>query len=74
MGLNQLDDCHLSSIATAGAGAGHSGVAAIAVSILGSDLLEQLVSHIFLGHERQSLAVSSQVALLARVIIFSTTG
>ena len=50
-GLHQLDDCHLSSIAAAFAGTGHSGVAAVAVSVLGSDLLEQLMSHILFGDE-----------------------
>ena len=65
-GLHQLDDCHLSSISPAGAGAGHSGVAAVAVSVLGSDLLEQLVGNVFLGDERQRLTVSCQVALLAQ--------
>ena len=65
-GLHQLDDCHLSSVAPAGAGAGHSGIAAVAVSILGSDLLEQLLGHVFLGDEGQSAAVGRQVALLAQ--------
>ena len=66
-GLHQLDDCHLSSISPAGAGAGHSGVAAVAVSVLRSDLLEQLVGNVFLGDERQRLTVSCQVALLAQI-------
>ena len=51
--LHQLDDRHLRSVATTGAGTGHPGVAAIAVSVLGSNLLEQLVRHIFLGDEGQ---------------------
>ena len=51
LGLHQLDDCHLSSVAPTLAGAGHSGVAAVAVSVLGSDLLEQLMSHILFGDE-----------------------
>ena len=47
--LHQLDDSHLSSVAAASAGTGHASVAAVAVSVLGGDLLEQLVSHIFLA-------------------------
>ena len=65
-GLHQLDNCHLSSIAAACAGTGHSGVAAVTVSILGSDLLKQLLYHIFLGDESQSTAVVVQAALLAQ--------
>ena len=42
--LHQLDDCHLSCVTTAGAGTGHSGVAAVTVSVLGSDLVEQLLN------------------------------
>ena len=73
-GLHQLDDRHLSGVTAALTDANHAGVATVALSILGSDLLEQLVGHIFLGDVAQGTAVSSQVALLAQGIIFSTTG
>ena len=56
----------LSSIAAADAGADDAGIAAVALRILGSDLLEQLVGNVFLGDERQRLTVSCQVALLAQ--------
>ena len=65
-GLHQLDNCHLSSIATAGAGTGHSGVAAVTVSILGSDLVKQLLSYVFLGHIGQNTALVSKASLLTQ--------
>ena len=63
--LNQLDDSSFSSIATASAGADDSGVAAVALLILGSNFVEQLLGNIFLGQESQSSAIVGQAALLA---------
>lgn len=49
--LHQLNDRHLSSIAAANAGADDAGIAAIALGIAGSNLLEQLLAHILAGDE-----------------------
>ena len=44
--LHQLDDGGLRGISAAHAGADHAGVAAVALCIAGSDLLEQLFADI----------------------------
>ena len=53
--LHQLDDSHLSGVAAAGADADNAGVTAVTLGILGAQLLEQLLGHILLGDEAQSL-------------------
>ena len=58
--LHQLDDGHLGSVAATNADAGHSRVAAIAVGILRSGFLEDLVRDIFLRDEGQSLTVAAR--------------
>ena len=69
--LHQLDDGHLGSVAAANTDAGHSRVAAIAVGILRSEFLEDLVRDIFLRDEGQSLTVSGQVVLLGQKVVSS---
>ena len=63
---HQFDDRHFRCVAAADADAGHSGVAAITVSILRSGFLEQLVCNIFLGDIGERSAVCSKVALLSK--------
>ena len=61
---DQLDHRGLRGVAPADAGAGNAGVAAAALHIAGSDLLEYLVDNVLTGHEGHGLAVRGQVALL----------
>ena len=49
--LHQLDDGGLRGISAAHAGADHAGVAAVALCIAGSDLLEQLLADILAGDD-----------------------
>ena len=62
--LHQLDDGHLGGVAAAGAHLQHPGVAAVAVGVLGADLVEQLLGHVLLGDVSQHLPVGGQVVLL----------
>ena len=48
-----------------------AGVAAVAVSVLGADLIKQLLCNIFLGDVGINLTLGVQVACLAKLIIFS---
>ena len=63
--LHQFDDGGLGSIAAADAGADDAGVAAVALGIFRSDLLEQLVGDGLSGNEAQRLTIGSQITLLA---------
>ena len=54
--LDQLEDCHLGGIAAADANLHDAGVAAVAVSVLGADLVKQLLCHIFLGDVAVTMA------------------
>ena len=64
--IHQFDDSGLSSIAAADAGADDAGVAAVALGIFRSDLLEQLVGDGLSGNEAQRLTIGSQITLLAQ--------
>ena len=65
-GLHQLDDSHLSGVAAPGTNADNAGIAAVAVGILGAQLLKQLVGHVLLGDKAQRLTVGSQAVLLSQ--------
>ena len=60
--LDQLDDGRLSSVAAANAGADDAGIAAIALSIGGGQLLEGLLADVFAGDESHRLTISRQIA------------
>ena len=60
--LNQLDNSHLGRIALAGAHAHDPGIAAVTAHVFLVHLGEQLVCHVLLGDERQSLTVSGQIS------------
>jgi len=70
-GSDELQNCHLSCIAAASADLDDAGVAAVAVSVLGADLVKQLLCNIFLGDVGVDLTLGVQVAGLAKLIIFS---
>ena len=63
--LDQLDDGRLGSVAAANAGADDAGIAAVALSIGGGQLLEGLLADVFAGDESHRLTISRQIALLA---------
>ncbi len=69
--LDQLQDCHLSSVTTADTDLDDAGVTTVAVSILGADLVEQLLSNVFLGDVAVNLTLGVQVAALTQGDIFS---
>ena len=53
---DQLDNSHLSAVASTGTDLGHSGVAAVTVSVLGSNLSKQLGNNVLLGNKSQNKA------------------
>ena len=57
---DKLNDSHLSCVAAAGADLVNSCVTAVLVSVLGSDLVEYLLSDIFLSNVSQNLALGVQ--------------
>ena len=63
---NELQNCHLSCIAAASADLDDAGVAAVAVSVLGADLIKQLLCNIFLGDVGVDLTLGVQVAGLTQ--------
>ena len=65
-GSDELQNCHLGSVAAASADLDDAGVAAVAVSVLGADLVKQLLCNIFLGDVSVDLALGVQVACLAK--------
>ncbi|OLA32074.1 MAG: hypothetical protein BHW27_07245 [Faecalibacterium prausnitzii] len=64
--LDKLQNCHLSSVAAASADLDDAGVAAVAVSVLGTDLVKQLLCNIFLGDVGVDLTLGVQVAGLTQ--------
>ena len=63
---DELQNCHLSSVAAASADLDDAGVAAVAVSVLGADLIKQLLCNIFLGDVGVDLTLGVQVAGLTQ--------
>ena len=63
---DELDDGSLGCISAANADAGDAGVAAVALRVLGSDLIEHLLGDILAGDESKSLTVGSQILCFAK--------
>ena len=63
---DKLDDGSLGCISAANADAGDAGVAAVALRVLGSDLIEHLLGNILAGDESKSLTVGSQILCFAK--------
>ena len=63
---DELQNCHLSCVAAASADLDDAGVAAVAVSVIGADLIKQLLCNIFLGDVGINLTLGVQVACLAK--------
>ena len=61
---DQLDDGHLGDVAAAGADLDDAGVAAVAVSILGAVLVDDLLGHGLLGDVGLDLTLGVQLFLL----------
>ena len=59
---DQLDNCHLGGVAATRAGLVDAGVAAVAVSILGADLINDLLGNVLLGDVGDCLLYTSDAA------------
>ena len=64
MKSDELDDSHLGSVTAARAGLVDAGVTTVAISILGADLVDDLLGDIFLGDVGVDLTLSVQIFLL----------
>ena len=63
--LDQLNDSHLSGVASTGADLDDAGVTAVGLLILGSNLIKQLLSYGLLGNVSIHLTLSVEVILLS---------
>ena len=61
---DEFDDAHFCGISATRAGLGDPGVTAVHVSILRSDLVEELLRDIFLGDIGKDLSLGSKIVLL----------
>ena len=66
-GSDELQNCHLSCIAAASADLDDAGVAAVAVSVLGADLVKQLLCNIFLGDVGVDLTLGVHLTSISSV-------
>ena len=64
MKSDELDDSHLGGVTAARAGLVDAGVTTVAISILGADLVDDLLGDIFLGDVGVDLTLSVQIFLL----------